>query len=258
MPIEWLIALFFLTAALYSSVGFGGGSTYTALLVIGAASLTEVPVLALACNVLVVAIGTLRFVQGGHVDWKRITPLVALSVPFAWLGGYLAVPAWLYVGLLAIALFVAGLLMLFQHESHSRAREPAGDRTVAADASSGAALGLLAGVTGIGGGIYLAPLLHLRRWAGARAIAATCAVFILVNSLAGLAGHATRLGSAEIGRIVAEYWVLLPAVALGGFVGSTMGSKMISPRALRLMTALLILYVAVRLGLRFPEEWAAR
>ncbi|MEO8175043.1 MAG: sulfite exporter TauE/SafE family protein [Sphingomicrobium sp.] len=255
MTITALALAFFITALLYSSVGFGGGSTYNALLVLGAADLLTVPVIALSCNILVVAIGSWRFVRLGHVDWRRFVPLVLLSVPFAWLGGYLPVPAWLFVGLLALALAVSGLLLLWQ----PLWRRDVNHRQTASrpvDLVSGAALGLLAGITGIGGGIYLSPVLHLRRWATARTIAGTCALFILVNSIGGLIGQTMKNGGAATERTLTAHWPLFPAVALGGLIGSTLGSMKLKDSYLRILTGLLILYVAVRLGLRFPGEWA--
>lgn len=255
MTIALLALLFFLTALIYSSVGFGGGSTYIALLVLGGVALADVPVVALACNIVVVTVGTLRFAREGLVDWKRLAPLVSLSVPFAWLGGFISVPAWLFVGLLTAALTIAGLLMLFQRQRDEAA--PVSHPSPLADGATGAVLGLLAGVTGIGGGIYLAPLLHLRRWAEARRIAATCAVFILANSVAGLAGQLGKLGPAQSYDVLARHAVLLPAVIVGGLIGSTLSAKWIAQKHLRMVTALLVLYVAVRLGLRFPAEWAA-
>lgn len=257
MSIGLLALLFFLTALLYSSVGFGGGSTYIALLVLGGIALAEVPVVALACNIAVVSVGTLRFARAGMVDWRRLAPLVALSVPCAWLGGFVTVPAWLFVGLLAAALSVAGVLMLFPRDAPDLASTSAPPRGRAVDAASGAALGMLAGITGIGGGIYLAPLLHLRRWAEARRIAATCAVFILVNSLAGLTGHVGKLGAAQAWDVLSRHALLLPTVIAGGLIGSTLSAHWIAQRHLRILTALLVLYVALRLGLRFPAEWAA-
>ena len=133
MPIETLAILFFLTALLYSSVGFGGGSTYIALLVLGSVALADVPVVALACNVLVVTVGTVRFARAGLVDWRRLVPLLVLSVPFAWLGGFLAIPPWLFVGLLALALTVAGLLMLVQRDAPAAASMPAPRRASVAN-----------------------------------------------------------------------------------------------------------------------------
>jgi hypothetical protein len=126
------------------------------------------------------------------------------------------------------------------------------------DFASGGALGLLAGITGIGGGIYLSPLLHLRRWADAKAIAGTCALFILVNSISGLVGQLLKGGASATVHVLQLNWPLFPAVALGGLIGSSLGSLKLSNDLLRILTAFLILYVAVRLGLRFPHDWANR
>ena len=131
MTIAALAVAFFVTALLYSSVGFGGGSTYNALLALGVADISTVPVVALTCNILVVAIGSWRFIRGGHVEWSQLWPLVILSVPAALLGGYLTVPAWLFVGLLALALAISGLLMLWQRTA------PAGRPTSRAAPRSG-------------------------------------------------------------------------------------------------------------------------
>ena len=257
MTITALALAFFITALLYSSVGFGGGSTYNALLVLGAADLSTVPVIALSCNILAVAIGSWRFVRRGHVEWRRFAPLVALSVPFDWLGGFLPVPAWLFVGLLALALAVSGLLLLWQ-PLWRREVNPSQEASRPLDMVSGAALGLLAGITGIGGGIYLSPVLYLRRWATAKTIAGTCALFILVNSISGLIGQTMKSGVAATEQTLAAHWPLFPAVALGGLIGSNLGSMKLKDSYLRILTGLLILYVAVRLGLRFPGEWASR
>ena len=258
MTIAALALAFFVTALLYSSVGFGGGSTYNALLALALADVSTVPVIALACNILVVAIGSWRFISGGHLDWRRFWPLSLLSIPAALLGGYLPVPAWLFVGLLALALAVSGLLMLWQPLWRREAQPNTGEASRLADLVSGAALGLLAGITGIGGGIYLSPLLHLRRWADSKAIAGTCALFILVNSIAGLVGQLLKSGAAATTQVLQLNWPLFPAVALGGLIGSGLGSLRLSNHLLRILTALLILYVAVRLGLRFPHDWANR
>lgn len=258
MTIVALALAFFVTALLYSSVGFGGGSTYNALLALTLADIATVPVIALVCNILVVAIGSWRFIRGGHLSWQRFWPLAALSIPAALLGGYLRVPAWLFVGLLALALAVSGLLMLWQPLWRREAPAGTARSSRLVDVAGGAALGLLAGITGIGGGIYLSPLLHLRRWADSKAIAATCALFILVNSVGGLVGQLLKSGAPATLGVLEANWLLFPAVALGGLIGSTLGSLKLSNDLLRILTALLILYVAVRLGLRFPSEWASR
>jgi hypothetical protein len=252
-----LAAAFFITALLYSSVGFGGGSTYNALLALVVADISTVPVIALICNILVVAIGSWRFVRSGHVEWRRFWPLSVLSVPAALVGGYIRIPAWLFVGLLALALAISGLMMLWQPLWRREASAPPDVRSRSADVASGAALGLLAGITGIGGGIYLSPLLHLRRWGTSKEIAGSCAAFILVNSISGLAGQLLKSGSKTLDIIQAN-WPLFPAVVVGGLIGSTLGTLKLSNTVLRVLTALLVLYVAARLGVRFPSDWARR
>lgn len=249
-----LLALsFFVIALLYAAAGFGGGSTYTALLVLADTDYRAVPILSLMCNILVVTVGTWQFASQGHLDWRRSWPLFLLSVPAAWLGGRLQIGETWFVGLLAAALFSAGLLMLWQPHWQREAVTPRRARWV--DPVAGGVLGFLAGVVGIGGGIFLAPLLYLLRWGAPRAIAATCAAFILVNSIAGLAGQASKgLGAAS--AVMADHAALFPAVLVGGFIGSGLGAKRIDPKWVRVLTALLILYVAVRLAFRFREAAA--
>ncbi|MEO7240587.1 MAG: sulfite exporter TauE/SafE family protein [Sphingomicrobium sp.] len=243
-----LAIAFFITALLYATAGFGGGSTYTALLVLGHADYRIVPLISLLCNILVTVIGSWRFAGAGHVDWHRTWPLFAMSVPMAWIGGQLAVGETLFVGLLALSLLVAGLLMLWQ--PYWDQEKPPARLFPLFGPIAGGALGFLAGVVGIGGGIFLAPLLYLVRWGSPRAIAGTSAVFILVNSVAGLGGQIVKSG-AVAGGVLGAHWPLFLAVVLGGALGSTIGRDRIDPKYLRMLTALLVLYVAVRLSLRF-------
>ncbi len=242
---------FFVTALLYAMAGFGGGSTYNALLVLAEIDYRAIPILALCCNIIVVTVGSWRFARAGHIDWRRIWPLIILSVPLAWLGGRLDVPETSFVGLLALSLLVSGLLMLWQPRWQAESKAPR--RGAWLEPVAGGALGFLAGVVGIGGGIFLAPLLYMLRWGTERAIAGSCAFFILVNSIAGLAG---QLGKDEGrgGAALTDHWLLFPAVLAGGLIGSILGSQRLDPKHVRLVTALLVLYVAVRLCLRFYEE----
>ena len=247
-----LAILFALTALIYASVGFGGGSSYTALLVLSSTDYQILPLISLACNLVVASGGVWRFAQAGEIPWGRALPLCALSVPLAWVGGTLKVPEALFIGLLGASLFAAGLLLLLsgQKTAQSEAAENprrAGGREIAI----GGGLGLLSGVVGIGGGIFLAPILHLTRWAGARAVAGTAALFILLNSIAGMLGQVTKLGGeARLGD-AAAYWPLLLAVLVGGQIGSRLGVAILPEIWLRRLTALLVLAVAVRLLLRF-------
>lgn len=246
-----LAAAFFLTALIYAAAGFGGGSTYNALLVLAGTDYRAIPVLALCCNIIVVTAGSWRFARDGHIDWRRVWPLFTLSVPLACLGGRLVVAELVFVGLLAVSLLAAGFLMLWQ--PRWRRGTPAPPRGRWLEPVAGGALGFLAGMVGIGGGIFLAPLLYLLRWGSERAIAGACAVFILVNSIAGLAGQLGK-GSGTGNDVLAAHWMLFPAVLLGGAIGANFGSKRLDPKHVRIVTAILVLYVAIRLCLRFYDE----
>lgn len=241
---------FLLTALIYAMVGFGGGSTYTALLVLAGTDYRAVPVVSLLCNVLVVTMGAIAFARAGHFDARRSWPLFVLSVPAALLGGRLPIGEVWFLGLLALSLLCAGLTMLWQpFWRREESPVPPGARWI--EPLAAGLLGFAAGVVGIGGGIFLAPLLHVRRWGPPKAIAATSAMFILVNSIAGLAGQALKTGVAAMGGIVAANWILFPAVIVGGAFGALLGARALDPKWVRLVTALLILYVAVRLALRW-------
>ncbi|MBA3666718.1 MAG: sulfite exporter TauE/SafE family protein [Sphingomonas sp.] len=243
-----LAALFLLTATLYSTVGFGGGSTYSALLVLWGADYRVVPAISLVCNLFVVTLGSWRFARSGAVPWRRIWPLFTTSVPLAWVGGRLVVPQLAFVGLLALSLIAAGLAMLWRPPPDREAVErPAGWR----EPLIGGVLGFLAGVVGIGGGIFLAPLLHMMRWGRAKDIAGTCAVFILVNSVAGLAGQLAKPDGFDRLAALHDYWLLVPAVVVGGLFGSMIGSTKLTARHLSIATAVLVLYVGAQLAYRF-------
>lgn len=244
-----LAALFLATALLYATVGFGGGSTYNALLVLGGVDYRAIPAIALVCNVIVVTVATGRFARDGHVHWRRIWPLFTLSVPLAWLGGRIVVPEIAFVGLLAAALIAAGLAMLWQPERGADSTDVR--RASPIEAVIGGGLGFLAGLVGIGGGIFLAPVLHLLRWGGPKAIAGTCAVFILVNSLSGLAGQFAKPDGFDRMAALSAGWMLFPAVLIGGLAGSLLGSLKLKARHVGLLTALLVLYVGARLAIRF-------
>ena len=187
MTVFGLAPLFALTAALYASVGFGGGSTYTALLILFGTPLALVPAISLACNIIVVSGGTLRFARARELPWAKSLPLVGIAAPLAFLGGLTPVKEGVLVYLLGGSLLVSALLLLAQPQAAKPRTLP---RWVLYPVAG--ALGLLAGVVGIGGGIFLAPILHLIRWAEAKQVAATASLFILVNSLFGLAGQLVK------------------------------------------------------------------
>jgi uncharacterized protein len=237
-----LAPLFALTAALYASVGFGGGSTYTALLILFGTPLALVPAISLACNIIVVSGGTLRFARAGEMPWAKALPLVAIAAPLAFIGGLTPVKEGLLVWLLGGALLVSALLLLVQPQSARPITLPK-----ALHYPIAGALGLLAGIVGIGGGIFLAPILHLIRWAEARQVAATASLFILINSLFGLAGQLVKGQGSALAATVAGQWPLLIAVLIGGAIGTHVAIRLANAALLRRLTALLVGFVAVRM-----------
>ena len=241
-----LAVLFFITALLYACVGFGGGSTYNALLVLSGTDYRVLPFIALTCNIIVVSGGVWHFSRERHIDVRKILPWIILSVPAAWIGGYVEVPEKSFIGLLGSVLFLSGIKM-FWPEKESALLQPARKTAPFVAPLIGGSLGFIAGLTGIGGGIFLAPVLHFLRWSDSRNIAGTCSLFILLNSLSGLAGQAMKLGETEILPLALSYWYLLPAVLIGGQIGSWTGSSRINPDIIKKLTALLVLYVSIRL-----------
>lgn len=235
---------FLVTALLYASVGFGGGSTYAALLALSGLDYRVLPMVALVCNIIVVAGGSIRFARAGLTPWRGAFVLTALAAPAALLGGLTPVSEARFMLLLGVSLVLTAIAMLI------RVREDeAGEPTRAARLIplAAAPLGYLAGVVGIGGGIFLAPLLHLTRWHNARAIAATASLFILVNSLFGLLGQALKHGPAMLGGAVSAAFPLMIAVVIGGQVGSLMAVRVLPLAWVRWLTAALVAIVGVRL-----------
>ncbi len=239
----FLAPAFFITALLYASVGFAGGSTYTALLVFTGVGAKVLPLVSLMCNIIVATGGAIRFARAGLVPWRRVLPLVAVSVPLAFLGGLTPIKESHFLLLLGASLCAAGLLLLLQR--------PRGEGADAAprpmiDGALGGAVGYLSGLVGIGGGIFLSPIQHLMRWAGPRQIAATASVFILVNSIAGLAGQLSKSGTAGLIGLSA-WWPLFVAVMIGGQIGSHAGIRIFSEPLVRRATGLLIVAIALQL-----------
>ncbi|MFW2387357.1 MAG: sulfite exporter TauE/SafE family protein [Polyangiales bacterium] len=245
MPL--LTLLFLLTAVLYSSVGLGGGSTYNALLVLADTDYRVLPSIALVCNLIVVSGGVWQYRRSGDLSLGFALPFVALSLPMAWFGGSVPIQRDTFILLLGLSLLAAGLTMWFQTPETKATR--AGSKSVRwlIGLPLGGAVGFLSGMVGIGGGIFLAPLLHLLRLAPPKRIAATASFFIMVNSLAGLAGQASKQGSvAHLERLLDYVW-LAGAVLIGGQVGSRLGTQALSGHTVKRLTAVLVLYVAARL-----------
>lgn len=242
MPL--LAAAFFATALLYASVGFGGGSTYAALLALSGLDYRILPLIALACNIVVVTGGTVRFARAGIMPWRGALLMTALAAPAALLGGLTPISEDAFFLLLGGSLLLTGASMLLPVSQASEG-EPAALARFAPLLA--APMGYLAGLVGIGGGIFLAPLLHLTRWRDARAIAATASLFILINSLFGLVGQMLKRGPEAFSGAIYESLPLLIAVAIGGQIGSLVAVKFLPQRWIRWLTAALVIWVGARL-----------
>ncbi len=245
MPLILVLGIgFFVTALLYASVGFGGGSTYAALLALSGLDYRVLPLVALACNIVVVAGATFRFARAGVTPWRGALALTAFAAPAAFLGGMVPIQQDAFLLLLGASLVLTGVTMLIPVASACDG-EPTG--FAKAMPFIAAPIGFLAGLVGIGGGIFLAPLLHLSRWRDPRAIAATASFFILVNSMFGLAGQLFKHGPTMFGGAMVEALPLLIAVGIGGQIGSLMALKVLPLRWIRWLTAALVTMVGVRL-----------
>lgn len=244
---HWEIILFFFGIALvYASVGFGGGSSYLAILALYNFNFLDIRVTALLCNIAVVTGSTMLYFRNGLVQWRKLIPLVIISVPMAFLGGLMPITEMVFFLILASALCLAAVLMWFQ--PHIREESEPMRLHPALNSAIGGGIGFLSGMVGIGGGIFLSPLLHLIRWAQPKMIAAAAAVFILVNSLAGLGGQLLQT------NFHLEWKFILPlllAVIVGGQIGSRLGISFFNQRTVMRVTALLVLYVGVRIFLKY-------
>ncbi|MEE4154368.1 MAG: sulfite exporter TauE/SafE family protein [Erythrobacter sp.] len=243
IPIALALA-FAVTALLYASVGFGGGSTYAALLALSGLDYRLLPLVALACNIVVVAGSSVRFARARVTPWQGALAITALAAPAAFLGGLVPIERETFLLLLGASLVLTALTMLIPVSPEVEATPT---RWAKAIPFAAAPIGFLAGLVGIGGGIFLAPLLHLARWNGARAIAATASFFILVNSLFGLAGQLAKAGPAMFAGAMAEALPLLLAVVVGGQIGSLLAARFLPLKWIRWLTAALVFVVGARL-----------
>ena len=242
-----LAILFFITAILYSSVGFGGGSTYLALLLIWNVPYFIFPVIALSCNIIVVSGNCFNYIKAGNLNLKLLIPYLIGSIPFAYIGGSLPLEKKLFEILLFLALAVAGILLLFNFKSY--VDKESSYRKIPAPLSIliGGILGFTSGVVGIGGGIFLSPILFLIRVGKPKHIVTAASLFILINSISGIIGQLTKN---DVLLEVLNYWYLLAAVFIGGQIGNFLNLKMFSTRILALITATVVIFVSIRMGFR--------
>ena len=239
--------LFLLTATLYSSVGFGGGSTYLVLLLIWDIPYLIFPVIALFCNIIVVSGNCINYIKAGNINLKILTPYLISSVPLAFIGGSISIDKNFFEILLFIILALAGIMLLFKFKSFDKKIEAYNKIPKIVAILIGGTIGFISGVVGIGGGIFLSPILLLVRVDSTKNIATAASLFILINSMSGLAGQFTK--SSVINEIY-SYWPLFLLVLLGGQLGNYLNLKIFPARMLALVTSALVIFVAIRMGLK--------
>ena len=241
-----LAAAFFLVALLYSSVGHAGASGYLAAMALVAVAPEVMRPTALVLNVLVASIATVRFYRAGCFSWRTFWPFAVTSIPCSFLGGALTLPSPFYKAIVGAMLLVAAVKLARDAtrvpEVETRDPTPTARVPLAPALACGAALGLLAGLTGTGGGIFLSPLLLLLGWADTRTTSGVSAPFILANSIAGLAGTVASLSSLPAAL---PWWC--GAVAAGGLIGAELGAKRLGTRWLRLLLAAVLVIAGLKL-----------
>ena len=242
-----LAILFLVTAILYSSVGFGGGSTYLALLLIWGTPYFIFPVIALSCNILVVSGNCFNYIRAGNLNLRLLIPYLIGSIPMAYIGGSLPIEKRLFEISLFLVLALAGALLLFNLKSYDDKKESYRKIPSLISILIGMVLGFISGVVGIGGGVFLSPILFLIKAGRPKHIVTTASLFILINSISGIIGHLTK--NAVLIEVL-NYWYLLAAVLVGGQVGNYLNLKIFPTRILALVTSFLVLFVAIRMGFR--------
>jgi uncharacterized protein len=234
------IALFlciFAAALLYASVGHGGGSGYLAVMALFNVAPESMRPAALALNILVASIGTYRFYRAGCFSWRLFWPFALASVPAAYFGGSTALPYTHYRQLVGLVLLVAAGRFFYKPWSDTARPVP-----IHLALACGAGIGLLSGLTGTGGGIFLSPLLLIAGWADTKTTAGVSAPFILVNSIAGILGLMTKSPTLPA---MLPYWIL--AAVVGGFIGAELGSRRLASPTLRRLLAIVLVIAALKL-----------
>jgi uncharacterized membrane protein YfcA len=232
--------LIFIAALLYSSVGHGGASGYLAAMALFDLAPDVMKPTALVLNLFVTCVGTVRYARAGCFSWNIFWPFAVLSIPFAFLGGMWKLPAGTYKIILGLVLLFAAWRLAMKQSAHAAATQK--PIVLPAALALGAAIGLLSGLTGVGGGIFLSPLLLLLGWAEMRKTAGVSAAFILANSAAGLLGHVESVRSLPHEII---WWA--PAALIGGVLGAELGSRRLTPLTMRRMLAAVLVVAGLKM-----------
>jgi uncharacterized protein len=236
---EILILLaIFVVAVLYSSVGHGGASGYLAVMAFLAVAPEVTRPTALVLNLFVASIGTVQFYRAGYFSWRIFLPFAASSIPMAFVGGMIQLPTNVYKVVLGAVLALAAVRLAVNLKGDDQVKEP----PILICLLIGAVIGLLSGLVGVGGGIFLTPILLLMHWSETRVAAGVSALFILVNSAAGLLGNYQ-----QVTRLPSNVWFWIGAAVIGGIIGSTLGAKRFDSLTLRRVLAAVLLVAAVKL-----------
>ena len=242
-----LSILFFVTALIYSSVGFGGGSTYLAILLIWGVPYTIFPVIALICNIIVVSGNSINFIRSKNININLLFPYLIGSIPFAFIGGSISIEKNLFEILLFCILLVAGIFLLIESKAFNKEKIKINKIPRLISISIGSIIGFMSGIVGIGGGIFLSPLLFLMKAGYPKHITSSASLFILINSIFGIAGQLTK---DQVLNQVITYWPLFLSVLIGGQIGSILNIKFLSNKILALITSFLVIFVAIRMGFK--------
>src|SRR4029453_9884390 len=232
-----IILAIFIVAVMYSSVGHGGASGYLAVM----AFLSVAPELtrptALVLNLFVASSGAYQFYRAGYFSWRIFLPFAVTSIPFAFIGGMITLTTTLYKIVLGAVLIVAAVRLAWNLKPDADIRQP----NLLIALIIGAIIGLLSGLVGVGGGIFLTPILLLMNWSETKTAAGVSAMFILVNSISGLAGSYSQV----IG-LPSSVWIWIAAAVVGGVIGSTLGAKRFDSLTLRRVLALVLVFAGVK------------
>ena len=242
-----LSIFFFITAILYSSVGFGGGSTYLALLLIWDIPYYIFPIIALLCNIIVVSGNSFNYVRAGNHNFKLLVPFLIGSIPFAFFGGTLKIEKDIFEVLLFFVLSIAGILLFINNKSYENNNLITKKLNFIVSFFIGSILGLVSGIVGIGGGIFLSPILFLLKSEKPKIIVTTASLFILINSISGILGQLTK---ENILTEISNYLPLFLCVFIGGLIGNYLNLKIFTSRILAIITSFLVLFVSIRMGIK--------
>ena len=242
-----LTIFFFVTAILYSSIGFGGGSTYLALMLIWDVPFYIFPIIALICNIIVVSGNSINFLRTKNINLSLIAPYLIGSVPFAFFGASISIDKNLFEILLFLILLIAGIFLLLESKSFNKDQVTIRYIPKILSIIIGSIIGFISGLIGIGGGIFLSPILFLLKAGYPKHITSTASIFILINSVFGVAGQLTK--NIVLNEFL-NYWPLFIAVLIGGQIGSFLNIKILSNKVLAVMTSFLVIFVAIRMGFR--------